>query len=227
MTTTDLQKTSNLLKAGIIAGPFFIVVALIHAFLREGFDPVHHPASLLSLGKGGWIQNANFVLTGLLYIALSAGLRRILKSGTGSRWISPLFLIVGISLIAGGVFVPDPSLGFPPGTPAGVTKEMSWHSIIHGFAPAIAFTSLVIALIITGRRFGSQGNTGLMWLTIIVSILTFVLSVMPNITADWQAGQFNFIPLWAAVILGFGYTSFIISVLHKKELGSLRGNEIN
>lgn len=65
MTKNNSQMTSALLTAGIIAGPFFIIVALLQAFTRAGFDLVRHPACLLSLGDLGWIQIANFVITGL------------------------------------------------------------------------------------------------------------------------------------------------------------------
>lgn len=63
-----------------------MVVALLQAFAREGFDMVRHPASSLSPGDLRWIQIANFVLTGLFFIALAIGLRRVLTSGIGSRW---------------------------------------------------------------------------------------------------------------------------------------------
>jgi Protein of unknown function (DUF998) len=152
------QTNSKLLTTGIIAGPFFIVVSLLQAFTREGFDMVRHPASLLSLGDWGWIQIANFVLTGLLFIALGIGLREVLTSGVGSRWASILFIIVGVAMIGGGVFLADPSLGFPPGAPEGVPKENSWHALVHGFAPIFGFLALIAALFILARRFGSQGQ---------------------------------------------------------------------
>ncbi len=94
---------------------------------------------------------------------------------------------------------------------------MSWHSVVHGFAPIFGFVALVIALIILGRRFGAQGNKGLMWTSIIIGIATFVLSSLPNFTANWETGKFNFLPLWGGAALGFFYASLVISKL-KKEL---------
>jgi Protein of unknown function (DUF998) len=216
MTTNSSQINSNLLNAGIVAGPFFVVVTLLQAFTREGFDMVRHPASLLSLGDSGWIQIANFVLTGFLFIGLAIGLRRVLTSGIGSRWVSRLFIIVGVAMIGGGVFLADPSLGFPPGAPEGVPKEMSWHAAVHGFAPIFGFLALIAALFIFARRFGSQGQRTLMWVTIIVGLLTFVLSSLPSFTGDWETGRFNFLPLWAGVILSYVYTSFVVTKLKKK-----------
>src|SRR5687768_1107780 len=137
MSSNDSQSTSKLLMAGYVAGPFFIVLSLLQAFTREGFDWIRHPASLLSLGNLGFIQITNFVITGTLFIACAVGLRRIVTAGVGRRWLAPLFVLVGVAFILGGVFVADPAFGFPPGSPQGVPKTMSWHSMIHGFAPVI------------------------------------------------------------------------------------------
>ena len=44
--------------------------------MRQALSP--HPLSLLSLGDLGWIQIANFVVTGLLVTACAIGMRRVL-----------------------------------------------------------------------------------------------------------------------------------------------------
>lgn len=70
--------TKSLLGYGVIAGPFYIVVALAQAVARQGFDLGLHQWSLLANGGPGWIQIANFVVTGLMVIAFAVGLRRSL-----------------------------------------------------------------------------------------------------------------------------------------------------
>jgi hypothetical protein len=213
MTTHNSPLTSTLLTAGIIAGPFFIIVALLQAFTRAGFDLVRHPASLLSLGDLGWIQIANFVITGLFFIACAIGLARAPMRGIGHKWAPRLLVVLGIGLIMGGVFVADAGLGFPPGAPEGVPATMSWHGTIHAFAPLIGFTAHVAVLFILARRFGKQGERGLMWITIIVGVVMFGLANVPNFTADWENGQFNFLPLWAAVLIGYTVTAFVLAKL--------------
>lgn len=199
-----------LLTAGIVAGPLFIILSLAQAVTRDGFDWVRHPASLLSLGELGWIQITTFVLSGLLYIAGGVGFGRILKEGIGKTWVKRLFISVGIAMIAGGVFVADPGLGFPPGAPDGVPQEMSWHAAIHGFAPILGFFSLVATFLVLARRFGSQREQFWMWTSVIVAVTTLILSAWPNFTADWETGRFNFLPLWAGVTLGYFYASAVI-----------------
>ena len=213
MSSNDSQSTSKLLMAGYIAGPFFIVVSLLQAFTREGFDWVRHPASLLSLGDLGFVQIANFVITGALFIACGIGLKRIVTAGVGRKWLSRLFVVVGIAFILGGVFVADPAFSFPPGTPEGMPKTMSWHSIIHGIAPVIGSFAISAALIIFARRLWKQGQRGASIVPVVVVIVSFVLSALPQITGDWQKGEFNFLPLWLGVALVYCYAGMVVATL--------------
>ena len=119
-TTRAVPSTSStrlLLVAGVVAGPIFVLTAGIQALTREGFTLAHQPLSMLSLGDLGWIQITNFVLAGLLSLAFAAGVKRRLTSGPGHVWAPLLFAVFGIGLLIGGAFVPDPALGYPPGTP--------------------------------------------------------------------------------------------------------------
>lgn len=201
---------SKWITAGIIALPFYITLSLLMAFTREGFDWIIHPASFLSLGSFGWTQILNFVLTGLLLITCGVGIRKSYKSGVGSTWLTPLFVIMGIGMIMGGVFPADPALGFPPGAPEGMPERMSWHAAIHGFAPIISSLAHAGILLILARWLYKQGRTFLMILTVIVTIAMFVLSSIPGATADWDQGIVNFIPMWAGIGLGYYHTSFIL-----------------
>jgi Protein of unknown function (DUF998) len=78
--------TRALLAGGAVAGPLFIIVGLLQAVTREGFDLRRHPLSLLSNGDLGWIQIANFVVTGLLFAAAAVGMRRVMHPGRGGTW---------------------------------------------------------------------------------------------------------------------------------------------
>lgn len=198
--------TRALLACGAVAGPLFIVVAFIQVFIRAGFDPIRHPLSLLSLGDLGWIQIANFVVGGLLYLASAVGMRRVLHSGPGRKWGPWLIGVFGVSLVAGGIFTADPAFGFPPGTPDGAPAQLSWHGIVHGFAPLVGFLSLIAACFVFGRRFAVSGQRG--WATYCraTGVVVLVLSVLPNMIG-------NFVPLWAALVLGFGWASVIAARL--------------
>src|SRR5215218_3475983 len=76
--------TKALLVCGAIAGPLFVVGFLFIGATRANYDLLRHPVSSLALGDYGWVQSANFVVTGLLTLALSVGLQRALRLGKGS-----------------------------------------------------------------------------------------------------------------------------------------------
>ncbi len=212
------NSSKSLLTAGIIAGPLWIVITYAQAFTRDGFDLVRHPASLLSQGDLGWLQIAAFVVSGVLYIASAVGLKRAL-TGIGKMWAPIMLGIFGVGMIIGGVFRADPALGFPPGTPLGVPDVVSVSSQIHGMAPIIAFAALTLCFFILSRRFFNQGKKLLAWVTILIGVGSLVLSSLPGITADMEAGLFNFIPLWVGSTVAFLWVSVLLVTI-KKEAGN-------
>lgn len=202
------QSTRALLGCGVVAGPLHIVVGFIQAFSRPGFDLKRHPLSLLSLGDLGWIQIANFVVTGLLFVASAVGMRRVLRSGPGARWGPWLIGIFGLGLVAGGVFVADPAFGFPPGTPEGAPDKLSWHGMLHAVAPIVGFNALIAACFVFARRFAAFGQSGWALYSAATGVAVLALSIWPNLTRPM-----NFLPLWAAMVIGFGWPSVIAARL--------------
>jgi hypothetical protein len=159
-TSTGVAATRALLACGVVAGPLYVVTGLTQALSREGFDITRHSWSLLSNGAFGWIQIANFLLSGALVVACAVGLRRTLRSGRGTTWAPRLIGGFGVGLIAAGAFVADPMDGFPVGTPVGAAEHVSWHGVLHFVVAGLAFLSLVAACLVLARRFASLGRRG-------------------------------------------------------------------
>jgi hypothetical protein len=136
--------TRSLLGYGVLAGPFYVVVGLVQGLTRTGYDFTRHDLSLLANGSLGWIQIANFVLSGLMTVAAAVGMHR----STGG-WAPRLVAGYGVGLVLAGAFVADPMNGFPAGTPAGA---MSWHSLLHVVVGAAAFVCLIAACFVFARR---------------------------------------------------------------------------
>jgi hypothetical protein len=155
-TRTDAV-TRSLLGYGVIAGPCYVGIALGQAFTRDGFDPTRHSWSLLANGAYGWIQIANFILTGLMTVAAAVGLRRALRPDRA--WAPALVGAYGLSLVAAGVFRADPAQGFPPGTPQ--SPPVSWHGVLHLLCGAIGFGCLIAACFVLAGRFTREGRRGL------------------------------------------------------------------
>ena len=170
-TTTN----ARLLACGIVAGPLFLAVWLIQALTREGFDPTYHPLSLLSLGDLGWIQIANFVVTGALYVACAVGMWRVLRPGRGGTWGPRLVGALAVGLIVSGVFLTDAGAGFPPGAPAGAPGHITWHGILHEVGFAVALLSWTVACFVFATRFAALKQRG--WVTTCVTAAVAVLVV--------------------------------------------------
>ncbi|GGO67279.1 DUF998 domain-containing protein [Nonomuraea cavernae] len=164
MTTVQLHTatpaTRTLLAGSVVAAPLFAVVSLTQAFTREGFDLLRHPISMLSTGDLGWLQIANFLVSGALTVAGAIGLRRVLRGTPGGTWAPRLVLVNGVAMAAAGVFVMDPGDGFPAGTPLGQTGTMSWLGVMHMVAGSIAFTALIAACFVLGRHYSRAGRPG-------------------------------------------------------------------
>jgi hypothetical protein len=154
---------------GIAAGPVFLTVWAAQAFTRDGFDPGKHPISLLALGSGGWIQIANFVVTGALFVAAATGLY------DQGRWLPRFVGALGIGLILAGVFVTDPGAGFPAGAPEG-RGDLSWHGLLHEVGFVVVQLAWIAAAITVAKR-----ATGLpRWSAIAAILLALVVAGYPD-----------------------------------------------
>ncbi len=164
------------LMAGAVAGPLFLSGWLVQAAAREGFDPSRHPVSLLSLGDQGWVQIANFVVTGSLYVAGAVGLRGAFERGPGRTWGPLLVGGFGAGLVLAGVFVTDPGAGFPAGAPTGAPAHVSWHGMLHEVGFGLAQLSWVGATVVLARRFAAQRRRG--WTTACLASLVGALTIV-------------------------------------------------
>jgi uncharacterized protein DUF998 len=202
------HQTAQLLTAGIVAGPLFLAVFALQAFTRNGFDPGRHPLSLLSLGQLGWIQIANFVVTGALLVACAVGLRHVLHRGRGGTWGPWLVGAFGAGLIVAGVFVTDAGAGFPAGAPAGAPK-LSWHGALHEVGYLVALVSWTAACLVFRGRFATLGQRG--WARACVATVAafLVLSGWP----DWNSLSIRIV---IATAMQFGFLAAVAARLRRR-----------
>lgn len=152
-------EASLLLRCGMAAGPFYIVVGLTQALARDGFDMRQYPLSLLSLGDLGWIQIGNFLASGALVAAGALGVRRLLHGSRAGTWGPILLAVWAVGLVGAGLFPPDPAPGFPPGAsapPGGMTTI----GMLHFVFGALGFYALIAVCLVFARRFWSLGRRG-------------------------------------------------------------------
>jgi hypothetical protein len=147
MTDMRPEVVDRLLVGGLVGPPLFVAVSFIEGATRAGYDPIRHPISLLSLGDGGWVQTANFVVLGALTIGFAVGLRAALpRLARPSRAGPALIGLIGIGHVGAGLFATDPGGGYPPGVQAVGTT-----GTLHDLASLIVFISLPAAALVFAR----------------------------------------------------------------------------
>ncbi|HEY3337980.1 MAG TPA: DUF998 domain-containing protein [Propionicimonas sp.] len=136
--------TRSLLGWGVVAGPFYIVVGLVLALTRPGFDLGRHALSLLTLGDLGWLQRGNLALTGLMALAAGVGMLRAIRNGRGLA-MGVLVAVDGVALLLSAAVVPDPVAGFPPGAHGGVVTGSGILHLVFGALGFLAITAASVA----------------------------------------------------------------------------------
>ena len=142
--------TRVLLWCGVWAGPAFGLVSTIDGALRAGYNPRRHPISCLALGPRGWVQTANFAVTGILTVAGAAGLSTAPDPRTRSRTVPSLIAVAGVGLMASGMFPTDPVNGYPPGTPDHGTPATAT-SVKHNLAAVPILVGLPAAALLSAQ----------------------------------------------------------------------------
>jgi Protein of unknown function (DUF998) len=151
--------TRGLLYCGLAAGPVFVTTFLAEGATRDGYRPSRHPVSSLALGPRGWVQAANFTVTGTLVLAAAAGLGRAADPALSGRAGRALIGAAGAGLIGAAVFVTDPVSGYPPGTPDALTQPTRT-GIMHNLASVPVFLGLPAAALICGWQSARAGHRG-------------------------------------------------------------------
>ena len=176
------------------------------ALTRTGFDLRRVPLSLLDLGALGWIQIANFILTGLLAIFAAIGLHRSLAGAKGGTWGPRLIATCGVGLMLAGIFHPDPGYSFPPGAPAGMSVKPSSHAMVHNIGFLVVVLSLIAACLVFSRAFRSRGQGGWANYSVATAITAPVL-----IAAGLATNTILLFTIMAAII--FGWVSAVAAQL--------------
>lgn len=203
---------ATLLRYGVVAGPFYLTVGVIQAFVRDGFDLARHPLSLLANGPWGWVQTANFVLTGLMVIAAAVGIRRAL--GTGPRAFTWFLGAFGVGMLVAAVFAADPVDGFPPGTPEGFPTSISTPGLIHFIAGALGFLSLAISCLLGARALSRRGGPLLGSLSALCGLVVLVGFFGTPLLSLGTWG------IWTAVVVGWAWLAAVSLVLMRPAVGT-------
>lgn len=190
--------------AGIVAPLLFLAVAITHGLLRADHSLVSMPISALAAGSSGWIQDTNFIVTGLLMVAFAAGIHRGARQSRAGV-IGPAFLALsGLGLIWAGIF---------PATDA--TGAFQENRPLHMIAAFLAFPGAGIGLLVLSRRlrrdpewrglaaYGLTAGTGILALF----IATGALVVRPEVPlhAYWGLAQLALLAVWFPCVIALAW----------------------
>jgi len=186
------HRPNRLLRAGLVAGPLFVAVFLVEPAFHDGYDPMRHPVSSLSLGTSGWVQVLNFFVAGLLCLAFAAGLRRALRPGPGAAAVPLLLAVWALGLLGAGAFVTDPISGYPKGTPP-TPDPPAWHGQLHDLAFSLpGFAAFAAAMFVLGYAYARRRAP--LWATLSMT------------------GGAAFVTLFALTTLGFAQQPHLVGV---------------
>lgn len=204
--------TRLLLYGGVVVGPLYLAAGVLQGLLRTGFSFSRHPLSVLANGSAGWIQTANFAITGALVIGAAYGISRAL--GKGSRALTLLLGAYGAAVMAAAVFTADPVDGFPPGTPEGFPTSISTMGLLHFAAGGLGFACLTLCGFVGTWTFLKKRMPAL-------AILSFLtgLSVAVGFFGG-MAMPVGMIGIWVAVVMGWIWLSVVCLLLLRRVAAS-------
>jgi len=166
------KHTRTLLLCGVAAGPMYVIVTLVEALTRDGFDLRQHRFSWLTTGDLGWVHQLAMVAVGVLSILLAVGMRQTLRTGRGAVWGPRLLALFGLAYVVGGLLRADPVVGFPPGTTAEMAQH-TWQGVVQNASRGVSTLLLFATAGVIVARFVAEERRRLAELYAILIPLAF------------------------------------------------------
>ena len=211
-----------LLAAGVLAGPFFMLVATLQDVTRPGFHPLRCQVSHLAIGNSGWVQALNFLVTGALVLAFAFGLRQALRP---QKLLPALLGFIGIGLIAATFFATEPGYGCPSG-PLSVPPGVTINGQVHDLAAGVVFFSFLVAGLLCGRRAFQQRQHVFAIYSILSVVAMMGFLTVSSLGYAQTPGLLDVSGLfeWLALLSVFAWiTTFAVSLLRGKQWKNTRG----
>jgi hypothetical membrane protein len=98
------QVIAALVVAGIVGPIVFVAVVIVQSLLHPDYSQVRLPISALAAWPGGWVQDVNFLLLGLLMVSFAIGLHLGVRRNRAAVIGPGLLVLSGVGLIIAGLF---------------------------------------------------------------------------------------------------------------------------
>lgn len=199
--------TRSLLGYGVLVGPFYLIVGVAQGLLRPGFSFARHPLSVLANGEYGWVQTANFALSGLMVIAAAVGMARVV--GRSGRATSLALGLFGLGVALAAIFRADPMDGFPVGTPLGAPTSVTTMGLLHFVVSAIAFISFGVSALLAARLLARRREPAMSRLSF-VSGLVMLLGFFGGFALPSPVAG-----IWVSVVTGWIWLAILSRHLYR------------
>lgn len=193
------------------AGPLiFFAVATAEGFLRAEYDPIAQPISALAVGRRGWVQELNFGLLAVAFLAFAAVLRNALRPGRAALAAPGLFALMTIGVTVAAAFPMDAPLSPPTLT-----------GRLHDVGGFLVFPWIPVVVLVLARRFRHDADwrsyskytllTGFFCLAMVIFFLVFVgpPSGPPRLASEYRglAQRILLLPFftWIALVTRHAY----------------------
>jgi len=155
--------------AGTVGPALFFAVILVEGAVRPGYRPLRDTISELSLGPRGWIQTANFLIFGVLFLIFARGVKAGVYGSRAGRMGGTLLSAIGIGVLGCGLFRAEP---WPP-------SSMSATGLLHLVsAIVLVFALMPVATAMMTRAFAADARwRSLVLATGLTSTVTLALLV--------------------------------------------------
>jgi len=199
--------TRSLLGYGMVVGPFYLLVGVAQGLLLPGFSFARHPLSVLANGDYGWVQTANFALSGLMVIAAAIGVARVL--GRGARATTWALAAFGAGVALAAIFRADPMDGFPAGTPLGPPTAISTMGLLHFVVSALAFTCFGVSALLAARVLARRGERSMSRVSL-ASGLVMLLGFFGGFALPSPV-----LGIWISVVTGWAWLAVLSRHLYR------------
>jgi len=195
-------KQPQLAWAGILGPMLFVAVFTIESWLRPGYAPVRMYVSELSLGLRGWIQNANFMVFGLLFLMFTRSVSGEFQTEKAARAGILLLSIIAICYLPFGFFVMD-----PVSTPR---NELTFSGVFHALIGEIVLVLMPVSCFVFLLRFHEQAKWRFLQrrtieLGTIIALATSLIIASMNLS-----GVQNVLHEWLGLIQRFSIVPYMI-----------------
>lgn len=121
--------------AGIVA--LLIVSTLDGATRADGYQPLHHWISLLSLGERSTLGTLNLAVSAAAVLLGAIGLQRLLGGRPYGAATAALVAAIGVGILGAAAFPVDPVVGYPAGADVPATPSVDGR--VHAVFGALLF----------------------------------------------------------------------------------------